>query len=217
MSLPVIAIIISSASAAFTLSNWLTSVATYRRGGPRLKVKAKIGPPPNVYDLYHSGKPDDWRAAWHVHVANRSSARVEVEKVEALPWAPHLPFTPFGRVLTRLIVENPALGPMTKVTWLDGEDRKKIEPFDGVRWILSEEISRVRMDTFVGRFSIMSLRVTLNNGQEVFSTTFRTNYVASKHDEVHSHISRLAEEERKTELERTGQLTFEDIFSEAGE
>ncbi|MGM9380550.1 hypothetical protein [Streptomyces antibioticus] len=42
MSLPVIAIIISCASALFTASNMLVSFATYRRGKPRVKLKVEV-------------------------------------------------------------------------------------------------------------------------------------------------------------------------------
>ncbi|MEU9278792.1 hypothetical protein [Streptomyces sp. NPDC048341] len=41
MSLPVIAIVVSTASALFTASNMLTSVLTYRRVHPRLKVRIR--------------------------------------------------------------------------------------------------------------------------------------------------------------------------------
>ncbi|MEU0197974.1 MULTISPECIES: hypothetical protein [unclassified Streptomyces] len=73
MSLPVIAIIVSGLSATFTLLNMLTSVLTYRRVRPRLKVRIQ----------WQATDPNE-KPRLQVHVSNQSPTEAKIKDVQVL-------------------------------------------------------------------------------------------------------------------------------------
>jgi len=206
------AIVVSACSAAIAMSSMLVSLATYRRGGPRLKVRAEIAPH-NAHDAYRSGDVTKWRQSWHVHVINRSSATVEVEKVEVLPWVPPPTGRIYGRIFYKKILTNPTIRSFSTVIWLEGEDKKKLEGFGGARWVLSEKMSSVPIPDmgWANNLLFLTLRVTLTNGREAYSTPFRFTYLAKRHHTVFTNLTRLAEREKEDALKASGQLSFDDL------
>ncbi|MCC5479059.1 hypothetical protein [Streptomyces barringtoniae] len=169
MSLAAVAIIVSSASAAFTMINMFVSAATYRRGGPRLKLSFELQP----YQPREALLAEDrnrWRSYLHVHVRNRSSASVEVETVQIYP------VMVFMALLGSLLWKEDMFANFlnfayhSRVSFLDGEDKKKIAPFSGSRWVLDESFTTMaRPNKWVARALLFRVRVTLTNGQEVQS------------------------------------------------
>lgn len=177
MSLPILAIIISSASAAFTLSNWLTSLATFRRGGPRLKVKVKLGARHEPI-IHLPDDPTEWRAAWHVHVVNTGAAAIGVEKAEVVAWSPPLLIAaltyPGRMLLSRFFAWNPWIYLPSEVVWLEGEDQRRIEAYGGARWIVFDSLPDMTEKQVVGMttsrgLGLLTFRITLANGREVNS------------------------------------------------
>ncbi|MFD3924904.1 hypothetical protein [Streptomyces sp. NPDC058614] len=238
MSLPVIAIVIAVASASFTLGNWLTSLATFRRGGPRLKVKVRLWPH-DILAAYNSGDTTKWRTSWHVHIANTGAAAMEVEKVEVTPWTPPRPLTlfffpgplalhrllrltlfflPETTAVHRFLAEIRAMSVPTNVVWLEGEEKKRIEPYGGTRWIVNDVLQDSAETSLIlwtpGSFGMLALRVTLTNGREVTSRPVFLHVVLHKHNVIHRSLSRLAEEQRQKAEKESGQLSFDDLQEE---
>ncbi|MEV6530582.1 hypothetical protein AB0M86_13440 [Streptomyces sp. NPDC051639] len=164
MSLPAIAIIVSAASAMFTLTNMLISAAGYRRGGPRLKLSVRLRAHTLIQAL-NEGDRTKWRAYLHVHVRNRSSASVEVEKVQVVPRYLGL------MVLRRTVVTVdgfPVRMRKSRVKFVVGEEKKIIAPFGGARWVLDDELTvSDRPGKWLTKVLMFRVRVTLTNGQEI--------------------------------------------------
>lgn len=135
MPLPVIAIVVASVSATFTGANMLLSTLTYRRGGARLKVYASRLPL-NPIRAYKAGRRSLLEPAIHVHVVNMSATSVTIERVIIDPmrripkWIDRL-LT--GNVVYPYFEEIPILA-----TFVEGEEKKSLLPFEGARWTLRE-------------------------------------------------------------------------------
>ncbi|GGQ61491.1 hypothetical protein Saso_32690 [Streptomyces asoensis] len=179
-------------------------MATYRRGGPRLKVKVQFAP----YGLLPkegATDPSRMRVSWHVHVANTGAAAIEVEKVEVTPWIPprlvRLALFP-GKILLRKFVSRPggARALRTGVVWLDGADKMRIEPYGGARWVVNDSLlpdSRDSLDVWSPEaFGMIRLRVTLTNGREVTSRAVRLHRVLQRHEYVRSNLTLLEKQMR---------------------
>ncbi|MET7736322.1 hypothetical protein ABZT02_33900 [Streptomyces sp. NPDC005402] len=166
MPLPAIAILVSAASAMFTLTNMLISAASYRRGGPRLKLSVRLRAH-NPEELLKEADPTKWRTYLHVHVRNRSSASVEVDEVQVVPR--YLGLIRLGYRFS--IVDGlPMLLRNSRVKFVVGEDRKNIAPFGGARWVLDDELTvSSRPGKWRARLLMFRVRVTLSNGQEINS------------------------------------------------
>ncbi|MFF4909823.1 hypothetical protein ACFY2T_33755 [Streptomyces sp. NPDC001260] len=206
MSLPVIAIVISSCSAAFTLSSLLVSLATYLRGGPRLKVKAEIGPY-EPYLAYRSGGRTRSKQYWHVHVVNRSSASVEVEKVVVILWLPA-----FKRLFYKKALALPPIMDVSRVNWLEGEEKKKLEAFGGARWVLTEKLSSLPLpDDISSLFLFVQLRVTLTNGRESYSNLVALRRIARGRKSLFEYLIARMEGGEQEPLEAYRQLSVDDL------
>ncbi|MDO0937142.1 hypothetical protein QQY66_37525 [Streptomyces sp. DG2A-72] len=218
MSLPVIAIAVAAASALFTACNMLVTLATYRRGGPRLKVRVTRRPY-KLYDAYLAGNETKWRMSYHVHVVNRSSASIEVEKVQVIPHLTRLTIIPYNPILRSLInrelLNYPELDSWTGIEFLEGGDRKKIEPFGGARWILQDKLSAMAT-TWIEKglpdflFSVatsLQLRVTLTNGREIYSHPISLRKLAKENDRVSQDVAEFANKQATI----PGQLSFDDL------
>ncbi|WP_405844647.1 hypothetical protein [Streptomyces sp. NBC_01518] len=222
MSLPILAIIISSASAAFTLSNWLTSLATFRRGGPRLKVKVKLRAR-HLPDAHHADDATKWKAAWHAHVVNTGAAAIEVEKAEIAAWSPPLllvAFTYPGRMLvSRFFNWDPFIDLPPEIIWLEGEDKRRIEAYGGARWAVLDSLPDMTDKQVVGMstsrgLGLLTFRVTLTNGQEVNSWPVLLLKVHTAHKAVRGVVTALKEALRQAEEQSSRQLTFDDLSTE---
>lgn len=166
MSIAVLALVVASLSALGTTANMLASWASYRRGGPRLKLAVDHRIRGSFGDM-DEDDPSTWRAYLHVHVRNRSAAAVEVQDVSlgaTIPTAFRLltEFSGFYGAIT--------LATMLKATVIDGEDQMSIPAFGGVRWVLDEEFTTMARPSFLATHLLLfHVKVTLTNGQEVRS------------------------------------------------
>ncbi|MFF5965389.1 hypothetical protein ACFY64_16940 [Streptomyces collinus] len=224
MSLPAIAIIVATASALFTASNMLVSLATYRRGGPRLKVRVSRRPY-KLHEAYLAGDKANWRMSYHVHVVNYSSASVEVEKVQIIP---HLrQITPIDFILHRILrsvikktlLNHPEMESWTSVELLEGEDRKKIEGFGGARWVLQEKLSTVAATfiddgwaDFLASVTVtLQLRVILANGREAYSRSISLRKLMREDRRARQILAEFHKEQAAI----PGQLSFDDLDEES--
>ncbi|MZD52670.1 hypothetical protein [Streptomyces sp. SID5606] len=173
MSIAVVALIVASLSALGTLANMTAAWASYRRGGPRLKVKVDYRP--RVYVQYMDDEdPESWRSHLHVHVRNHSAAAVEVHEVVIVPsvlFRRLSEYRKYGRLLS--------LASLLKVEVIDGADQMSIPAFGGVRWVLDEKFTvMARPSWLASRTLLFQVQVTLTNGQEVRSR--RRRYISAK-------------------------------------
>lgn len=186
MSLAVVAIIVSSASAAFTMANMLISAATYRRGGPRLRLSVELQPY-QPRDALLAEDRNKWRGYLHVHVRNRSSASVEVEKVTVEPVVALVGMIGGFLWTTDLFATLLTFAHHSRVRFLDGEDKKQIGPFGGARWVLDESFTTMaRPDKWVARALMFRVQVTLTNGQEAQSRPMFYLKARRHHASIHT-------------------------------
>ncbi|MFF1768431.1 hypothetical protein [Streptomyces sp. NPDC058249] len=200
MKLAEAAILVSVTSALFTGTNMLISAATYRRGGPRLKLRI-IRAPHRLYDAYKAGDQTKWRAYLHVHVMNRSGANVKVEKVQIIP---HMLPMPGRRAIVRSLEAR--MDHTARATFIEGENRMNIDPFDGVKWIVNHSLRPESLRALARGRVILQLRVTLANGMDVYSHPFSARRLAKSDEAIRKNIERIAQESGLT-----GQLAFDDL------
>jgi hypothetical protein len=167
MSLAATAIIVSATSAVFTMSNMLISAATYRRGGPRVKLRA-YRLPLNSHLAVTTGKKVYLKRVIHVHVVNKSASSIVVESVRLEPL-----YAWFERLANWMMVYGqPWGGDFREVEFIEGEEKKEIPPFGGARWILLEPEKKMpRPTSWVKVVHVRQphITVTLTNGAEVRS------------------------------------------------
>lgn len=163
-----VAIVVASVSALFTGSNMLISAATYRRGGPRVKLRANRLPL-NSHMALLTGKEYYLKPVIHVHLINRSSSPLTVESVYLEPlhtWMERL-------ARWSMVADASWGGEIRKVEFLQGGDKKEIPPFGGVRWVLVEPKSKLpELDNWWMRHSVAKhphITVRLTNGVDVQS------------------------------------------------
>ncbi|MEU0427593.1 hypothetical protein ABZ235_29035 [Streptomyces canus] len=200
MSPAAVAIIVSGASAAFTLANMLISAATFRRGGPRVKLHVRFraslkSPFLSVED------PTTWRGYLHVHVRNRSSVSVEVENVRIVPSTVLMvAFWPF-------IVNKEALNSYANLIFfpstarfLQGEEKTKVEAWGGARWVLDEDVTtRARPEKWVARLLLFRVRITLTNGREIHSRPMLYLKARRLNTAVYQHLERVTAKQKREE------------------
>ncbi|MCX5330009.1 hypothetical protein [Streptomyces sp. NBC_00140] len=220
MPLPVIAIIVASASAMFSASSMLISLAAYRRGGPRVKMRVARG----TFMLpaaYLTGDETRWRTSYLIRLVNRSSTSMEVEKVQTI-LQPSWLMLPFRRVLRSAIntelLNRPGTESGMAVEFLYGQDRMKIDPFGGTRWVvqdrttgLSDLTQGVRGFVF-SLLTSMGIRVTLTSGREIYSRPMSIRKIARENDR----IFRIVSEFSRKQATNAGQLSFDDLAKEEG-
>ncbi|MFD5445964.1 hypothetical protein [Streptomyces tendae] len=173
MSIAVLALVVASLSALGTLANMTAAWASYRRGGPRLKLRVEYRPRVFVQHMDLTN-PSSWRNHLHVHVRNHSAAAVEVHEVVIMP-------SIYLRRLTEYRKSSHLwdLAPLCKVEVIEGADHMSVPAFGGVRWILDEAFTvMARPSWLASRTLLFQVQVTLTNGQEVRSRRYR--YLAAK-------------------------------------
>ncbi|MBQ0853395.1 hypothetical protein J8N05_35095 [Streptomyces sp. BH-SS-21] len=211
MSLPVIAILVASLSACFTAANMLVSAATYRRGGPRLKLTVD-------YSSRHGDlDPSDettWRGYLHVHVQNRSAAVVEVERVYLRPVMPPLAATFMGR--RAYFMQLWRFTGLGIVTLLEGEDKRTIPAFGGARWVLNEGFTvMARPDKWMARLLAFRVEAMLTNGLEAHSRPMLYLTTKRYNGGVHQDMTRLNEAVRGRRLPATLDDALRELEGEA--
>ncbi|MEU1600825.1 hypothetical protein ABZ468_50955 [Streptomyces sp. NPDC005708] len=146
MSLPIIAILIASVSALFTGVNMTVSLATYRRGRPRVYMSAYWNP----------WAPPDWdrggqRGYFTVRLVNRSQATVTVSNL----------YVEFDRGRRRSLWTARGMG---RLEIIKGEGEKQIPPFGGITWTAQTDRARpLRLDDI----KRARLTATLTNGTRI--------------------------------------------------
>jgi hypothetical protein len=213
MSLPIIAIIVSAVSALFTASNMLISAATYRRGGPRMKIRA-LRFPLNPFRAFNTGDDSLMERVIHIHVINRSASAVNIDRVE-LDLYRRIP-----KWIERSLLMRSALpwkDAPEMLSFIEGADRKNIPPFGGVRWIMREQINRPKLRLWFRLLFISArearVRVTLTNGAQIRSnrvSNWRLNIGVRGIERIYR-WSRPHEEANPN----PNQLSFDDILREA--
>jgi len=173
MSLPVIAIIVSVASALFTATNVTISFASYRRVRPKVVLKVKYAPRKSVL-LSETEHPGDTVCGFHVLLESKSQSSVKTRSVVAdyrLPfreswwlkqWAKD-GMDPYG------------------LEFDEGEVDTEIPPFGGAQWVLWKNFHRVYFGR-KGRKIRVRIQVTLTNGRQVHSRWMKLHILQRKEE-----------------------------------
>ncbi|MGW3416537.1 hypothetical protein [Streptomyces phaeochromogenes] len=189
MSLPVIAIIVAGASAVFTASNMFVSLATYRRGRPRVCMEAQWLPYIPVI-----GEHDGDTGFFLVHLVNKSQATVKVTRLYLRMEfeRPLIPFTKRSDALSGLKI-------------VKGDEEKEILPFGGVEWTIQTDQDSSRLVPHITRVKLTAI---LSNGTRVQSKWIRTppQYVYTTQEMREAFDRYLAEREAQPQ-----QLSLDDL------
>ncbi|MDF3145546.1 MULTISPECIES: hypothetical protein [unclassified Streptomyces] len=148
MSLAAVAIVVACISALFTGANMAVSLATYRRGRPRVYVSAYWNPyaPPRVGTRQQRGY-------FTVHLVNKSQAAVKVSRL----------YADFdrGRRCSHLVARSKC-----RLKIIKGEEEKEIPPFGGIEWTAQPDTARTLQVADIKR---AKLTAVLTNGTMIRS------------------------------------------------
>ncbi|MFI6276316.1 hypothetical protein [Streptomyces sp. NPDC050988] len=216
MSLPAIAIIVASLSALFTMSNMLISAATYRRGGPRIKLRA-FRLPLNAHLAMTTGEKRYLERVIHVHVVNRSASSITIESVHMEPL-----YALMERLVnwTTITTGQPWGGDLRRMEFIEGEEKKEIPPFGGARWILREPKAMPEVKSRWLKLALVKhphVTVKLTNGAEVRSrkvSNWRVRGVIRTVEIVSIYARNRNRPDFMLGASRDVQLSFDDIQEE---
>lgn len=143
-----IAIIIALVSALFTGANMAVSLATYRRGRPRVYVSAYWNPyaPPRIDSRRERGY-------FTVHLVNKSQAAVKVSRL-------YVEFDR-GRKGSHLVTRSKC-----RLKIIKGEEEKEIPPFGGIEWTAQPDTARTLQVADIKRAKVTAV---LTNGTMIRS------------------------------------------------
>ncbi|MFD5629476.1 hypothetical protein [Streptomyces sp. NPDC127072] len=209
MSLPVIAIVVASLSALFTGGNVTVSLASYRRGRPRLSVKYTLD------SLSFEPIEGRWWLAenyLNVHVVNRGQAAVTVHDVQVIfryP-RPQLRLSSIRKLKSTIL--RPRFELPSPAIFHEGNIESEIPPFGGARWIVQRRANIIpRPNSFEEKIKV-AVRVTLTNGAEVTSRWKGITEIQEQDENLRQNVKRWLEREQTN----PGQLAFEDLLRKAG-
>ncbi|GGV87053.1 hypothetical protein GCM10015535_36030 [Streptomyces gelaticus] len=164
MSLPVIAIVIASASAVFTGSNMVISALTYRRVRPRVEVDSRWG---LLGDLERPRKGKN-TFGFRLHVKNVSPTAAKVESVHVVGWMPlRYPLKkmfrkpwPKRRVPVRQEIKVPRVGAARSLK----APNMELPAFGGLSWEIPYDFETISPAPGWGSVTVV---VRLTSGEEV--------------------------------------------------
>lgn len=163
-TIAVVALAVSSASAAFTASNMVVSALTYRRVRPKVRVKAKwewVGFCQSIKEVREEGM----RMGFDVHVRSMSPTEIHIRSVEIVRRWRGAGYGETRWEKLRYVLRRPTWA--SSASMPDESPAMNIPPFGGIRWKVNTPFDGMYT------FQRACVEITLTNGDKARSQWFR--------------------------------------------